>query len=162
MKRVFFTDGSSRGNPGPGGFGLVELYANEIKYWYSYQDPMFTTNNQMELMAILYVAGMATASRDDEFIIFSDSAYAVNTINDWMWTWSKNDWLNSKKQKIENLEIIKTLYNYFSQPFFNVTVRKITGHDGLIGNELADRLAKGDINSFKKLATSNELIFEEK
>ena len=158
IKRFFYTDGSSKGNPGPGGFGVVELTEDQ-KEIFSYHQEISenTTNNREELKAILWVVEKASKNSEDEFIIYSDSAYCVNTINNWMWGWAKNNWLNSKKKPAENLDLIKPLYKFFNIPFFNVEVKKITGHHGEIGNELADRLATNNIKSFQDLIQSNSI-----
>ena len=152
MKRIFYTDGSSKGNPGPGGFGVVELTEDGkevVQIHREYCDN--TTNNREELKAILYVVEMAATDLDNEYIIYSDSAYCVNSLNVWMHSWARNNWMNSKKKPVENLDLIKPLWKLFNKMFFNVTLEKIAGHDGVIGNELADRLATNKINEFYTL-----------
>lgn len=152
MKKIFYTDGSSKGNPGHGGYGVVEydIKSNIIFYIYS-EYFKNVTNNQMELKAILHVFKLAAADPDNKYIIYSDSAYAVNMINSWIWAWSKNNWKNSKKQIVENLDLVKELYNYLNINFFNCQILKCDGHSGNIGNELADALAKGDKIKYNNL-----------
>lgn len=169
MNKIFYTDGSSKGNPGPGGYGVIELNTCLSQTMMEYverhtlvqchrEDCPETTNNREELKAILYVAELAAADPDNEYIIYTDSLYCVNTINNWMYGWAKNNWLNSKKKPAENLDLIKPLWKLFNSPFFNAQVKKIPGHSNVIGNELADRLATGKIEEFKMLLTTNNIL----
>ena len=175
MVKTFYTDGACSGNPGPGGFGVIELkevqirkkdnwgnwstdfYQTYIEYIYNEQCEQ-TTNNRMELKAILHVFKLAAADPDNKYIIYSDSAYAVNMINSWIWTWSKNNWKNSKKQIVENIDLVKELYNYLNINFFNCQVLKCDGHSGNVGNELADALATNNGNKFDKIIKQNNII----
>ena len=161
-EKIFYTDGSCRGNPGPGGYGVVGLsidYSQTIadiiprmNTWYSYREDFEdTTNNRMELMAILHAATIAASESDNQFIIYSDSAYAVKSINEWMRGWAANGWVNSRKKPVENQDLIKDLWDIFSNPNCNCKVLKCNGHDGEIGNELADALATGDYNKYSKI-----------
>ena len=69
-KKIFWTDGSSKGNPGNGGFGVVSIENNTIKYKYAeYFDNV--TNNQMELKAILHVFKLAAADPDNKYLIYN-------------------------------------------------------------------------------------------
>ena len=112
----------------------------------------------MELKAILHVFKLAAAAPDNKYVIYSDSAYAVNIINSWIWTWSKNNWKNSKKQTVENLDLVKELYNYLNINFFNCQVLKCDAHCGNVGNELADALATNNDNKFDKIIKQNNII----
>ena len=158
MKRYFWTDGACSGNPGPGGFGVVELTENNcIDYCYQH---LFenTTNNRMELFAILHVASLASRDPDNEYIIYSDSMYSVKAINEWMQSWASNNWKNSKKQPVENQDLLKPIYELFKTPFFNCQVIKCKGHSGELGNELADAVASNNMNKFDKLVDKNHII----
>ena len=148
---VFYVDGSCKGNPGAGGFGVVSLQDNEILYSYSeYCDN--TTNNREEMKAILHVFKLIDSSKvKDTVIIYSDSAYCVNMINDWIWKWADNDWKNSKKQTVENIDLVLKLYKYISKDFFPCQVVKVRGHVGEVANELADALATNNVKKFEKL-----------
>lgn len=150
MIKTFWTDGACKGNPGPGGYGVIEIQDNKILYKYNkYCDD--TTNNREELKAILHVFELAAADPDNQYIIYSDSSYAVNIINDWIFTWVKNNWINSKGNQVENLDLILNLYKYVTINFFNCQVKKIKGHVGEMGNELADALATNNQNKYNKL-----------
>lgn len=168
MNKIFYTDGSSKGNPGPGGWGALELNISTSQTMGEYIDRYTliqyhneqcsdTTNNREELKAILYVAQLAAEDPDNEYIIYTDSLYCVNTINNWMYTWAKNDWLNSKKKPAENLDLIQPLWKLFSTPFFNAQVKKVQGHSNIIGNELADCLATNKMTKFEQIIKDNHI-----
>lgn len=161
---TFYTDGGCSSNPGPGGFGVVCLNTcysqtisdyierHTINYTYSEQSES-TTNNREELKAILHVLKIAAEHKEYDFTIYSDSAYAVNSINNWIYGWARNSWVNSKKKPVENLDLMQEIYKYVEFPMTNVTLKKIDGHKGILGNEFADALAT---NNKKKL---DDLIY---
>ena len=157
IKHTFYTDGACSGNPGPGGFGVIELstclretYSSYIESYslnYEYSERCEdTTNNREELKAILHVLKLAATHPEEGYIIYSDSAYAVNSINDWIRGWAANGWVNSRKVTVENVDLMQEIYKYIDLD--NYLIRKIRGHDGELGNELADATATG--NSKKK------------
>ena len=155
---VFYTDGACKGNPGPGGFGVISLQNNEILYDYAeYCEE--TTNNREEMKAILHVFKLIEFSKvKDTVVIYSDSAYCVNMINDWIWKWANNGWKNSKKQTVENIDLVKELYKYLTIEFFPCQVIKIKGHCGIIENELADALATKDKAKYKKILDKHNIV----
>lgn len=98
----------------------------------------------MELMAIL-TALRRISQQEIIFlkpIIYSDSAYCVNLINDWMYKWQQNGWKRPKNQEVKNLDIIKEIYTLASL----AEIRKVPGHSGIKWNEYVDGLATGRIN----------------
>lgn len=152
MKYKIFTDGSSRGNPGPGGWGMVVMDEAEEKVVFMEHDSDSpVTNNRMELAAMIAALQYAAEHDEDSFIIYSDSAYVVNSCNSWIWTWVKNNWRNSKKQIVENLDQMQEIYSLLSRDFFNAEVQKCDGHKGVAGNELADALATGRTQEIPEL-----------
>ena len=158
MNKIFYTDGSSKGNPGKGGFGIVEFDEKNntiLSSKSAYFD--YTTNNRMELLAILCVLELANIESEDTFTIYSDSAYCVNIINDWMWNWARNNWYEGCDKEIKNLDLIKEIYNLCSKPFFNASVVKCDGHANILGNELADTLATNDDKKYNKLIEENNI-----
>lgn len=142
---ICYTDGACSGNPGPGGFAVVSLNDNyELITTYSKHDEN-TTNNRMELKAILYC--LIKFGRENPEV-YSDSAYAVNTLNSWMFNWANNNWLKSDNKTPENLDLIKTYYDLWQQGY-RINLKKVKGHNGNKWNEMADKLAvsaKEDIN----------------
>ena len=142
MSKAYYTDGACSSNgykESHGGYGvvLVNEETNEILWEYQeFKAP--TTNNEMELMAIL----KAMQHGQNEFAkptIYTDSAYCCNLINTWMFSWARNGWKRPKNQEVKNLEIIKQIYEL--APLYYV--KKVDGHSGIIGNEIADQLATG-------------------
>lgn len=108
-----------------------------------------TTNNREELKAILYAFlnyGVRPDSEDFSQvaipIVYSDSAYCVNTFNSWMFNWANNNWIKSDKKTPENLDLIQAYYDWY-QKGYRIDLQKIHGHAGILGNELADALASG-------------------
>lgn len=150
---IIYTDGSAHPNPGPGGFGVVVLDNNEnLLYTYSKQCGE-TTNNREELKAILYAFlnhGIQINDWNNNVpIVYSDSNYCVQTFNDWMFKWANNGWIKSDKKIPENLDLIQTYYDWY-QKGYRIDLRKVKGHSGKSGNELADKLATGEIKTFEE------------
>lgn len=154
-----YTDGGCRPtNPGPGGYGVVELNDNIITAAYTGKSD-HTTNNIMELTA-LYQALKLASSYEEKSNIYIDSAYAMNCITKWAEGWSKNGWINSKKEPVANKELIETIYNYYMTNFLNCKVEliKVKGHVGNVGNELVDALSRSCQSDFYKIISQNKLV----
>lgn len=155
--KAFYCDGACSGNPGPGGFGVISIESRKNKnpivaYKYAeYCDN--TTNNREEMKAILHIFELSQTEeyKNETIFIYSDSAYCTNMINDWIWKWVKNDWKNSKKQIVENLDLVKKFYKYLSMDFFNCEVIKVSGHNGEFHNELADALATNNQSKYNAI-----------
>lgn len=127
-----YTDGSSRGNPGPGGYGVVLLYKDMRKELS--EGFRRTTNNRMELMAVikgleaLKVAGMPVT-------IYSDSKYVVDAVQKgWIWGWQKKGFKDKKNPDLWKKYI--PLHTRFKPRF-----QWVKGHDGNLENERCDQLA---------------------
>lgn len=76
--------------------------------------------------------------------VYSDSAYAINTLTNWMFTWAKTGWTKADGQTPENLDLIRSYYEFY-QKGYRIDLIKVKGHSGVEFNELADKLAKGEI-----------------
>ena len=171
MKKTFYSDGACSGNPGQGGWGLVFALdytsydaENDIKKIipiimeaYCGQEEN-TTNNRMEMMAVLKCMELAAADKANNYICYSDSAYVVNMCNDWIRKWAQNGWQNSKKQTVENLDLVKKIYNYLNTNFFNFQLVKCAGHSGILGNELADALATNNSKKWNELKERTHFV----
>lgn len=108
-----------------------------------------TTNNREEMKAILWALYNYGVSADSFTypIVYTDSMYCVNTFNDWMYRWKNNNWRKADKSTPENLDLIKfydIIYNKWNK---KIDLRKIKGHAGIEGNELADDLATGRVTA---------------
>lgn len=148
---IIYTDGSAHPNPGPGGYGVVVCDNNDnIIDYYSHQEEN-TTNNIQELKAILYcMLKYGVNINNNDFIqdiptVYSDSSYAINTYTTWMFSWARNNWLKSDNKVPENLELIQAYYNWYNKGY-RINLKKVKGHSGIKGNELADKLATGKYN----------------
>lgn len=143
--RVYYTDGSATGNGTEnsiGGFGIVEVDENNNILWeYQENNLKYETNNSMELTAILYALNHIEIEEVSFMkpIIYSDSAYCVNLINDWMYSWERNGWKRPKNQEVKNLNLIKQIFELADL----AEIRKVKGHSDNKWNEYADKLATG-------------------
>ena len=152
---TFYTDGSAHPNPGPGGYGVVGIENDTVSFARSKQYRGPVTNNEMELKAILFVM-LEYGVKCDEWgqppIVYSDSAYCVNTFNEWMFNWARKGWIKSDKQTPENLDLIQAYYDWYIKGY-RIDLRKIKGHAGHEWNELADQLATGYISEEEAMNT---------
>jgi len=136
-----FTDGSSRGNPGPGGYGVVMLYKGNRKELS--QGYRITTNNRMELTAVIK-ALEAIKKNSIKVTIYSDSKYVVESVEKgWVWNWGKK-----KFKKKKNIDLWKQFIPLYKK--FNIKFIWVKGHAGIKENERCDKLAN--------LAQSSNLI----
>ena len=145
---IYYTDGACSKNgtaQATGGFGIVEIDNDDNLIWQFQDSKSPTTNNEMELMAILTaLKHISSKIENNTFlkpVIYSDSAYCVNLINSWMYSWEKNGWKRPKNQEVKNLEIIKQIYELAHL----ADIRKVSGHSGVKWNEYVDGLATGKI-----------------
>lgn len=131
-----FTDGACSGNPGPGGWGVVQVCNNQIvAERHGRADD--TTNNRMELMAL--IAGYELLPSAAEAVIYSDSQLCVRTINEWASGWAARGW-RRKTGPVQNLELVQRAYA-LAQAHPRVALRWIKAHNGARWNEYADALA---------------------
>lgn len=82
--------------------------------------------------------------------------------NSWIYNWANNGWKNSKKQQVENYELVRAIYKYLEKPNKNFDIQKIPGHSGEIGNELADALCSNNLEKFKDIISKNNIKFKDK
>ena len=158
-----YIDGSSRKNGKEGGYGVV-IFDDRRNLIDAYQEQFDNvTNNQMELKAFLKTFELLnTKYKGEQATIYSDSAYCVNILTSWIYSWSKNNWKNSKNKTIKNLDIILSLYEYYNINFFinQIYIIKVDGHKGIIGNELSDSLATADVPKFSNIILKNHINIE--
>lgn len=142
-----FTDGACRGNPGPGGWGVLLRYGNTDKeLWGGEKD---TTNNRMELVAA--IRGLEMLTRPCEVILTTDSQYVRKGITEWMLNWKKRNWRTSAKKPVKNDDLWRRL-DELSQPH-NIEWQWVKGHSGHRENELVDQLANRGIDELESDST---------
>lgn len=142
MQVRIYTDGAARGNPdGPGGYGTVleyidskgMLHTKELSQGYCR-----TTNNRMELMAV--IAGLEALNRPCMVDLYSDSKYVVDAFNQhWIDGWIKKGWKRGKNEPVKNIDLWKRLLK--AKEPHQVTFHWVKGHDGHLQNERCDTLA---------------------
>jgi len=135
-----FTDGACRGNPGPGGWGALIRQQGKIKELCGAERN--TTNNQMELMAV--IKGLAAFKRPSAIKITTDSKYVKNGITQWIFNWKKNGWKTANKKPVKNIELWKMLDR--GVHYHQVKWHWVKGHSGHLENERADALANRAID----------------
>lgn len=144
-----FTDGSAKGNPGPGGYGLILRYGNKEKE--ISQGYRMTTNNRMELLAII-VALESLKTNKHEINIYSDSKYVIDSIvKGWVFDWSKKNFKGKK-----NADLWKRYLDL--HPKFKINYHWIKGHNGHPENERCDELAVAAAESKNQLV---DIVFEQ-
>ena len=130
-----FTDGACKGNPGPGGWGAwlrngeheKEICGGEAN----------TTNNRMELMAV--IEALSTLTRPCSVVVHTDSQYVQKGISEWIHGWKKRGWKTAAKEPVKNADLWQALDA--AQARHQVEWRWVRGHNGHAGNERADQLA---------------------
>lgn len=157
-----YTDGSTKSNGkkcSKGGYGIVIFDDQNLIDAY-YEKENNTTNNRMELSAVLKVFELLnTKYKGLSAKIYSDSSYVINILTSWIYTWSQNNWTGSNKETIKNLDLVQSLYKYYNIDFFICQIEfiKVKGHQGIIGNELADALAQADLPKFSNIILKNHI-----
>lgn len=136
MTTYIFTDGASKGNPGPGGWGAI-IVSDESVYELGGGEKE-TTNNRMELTAAL--RALKELETDASTIVFSDSSYLVNGITSWIVGWGKNGWKTKAKKDVLNKDLWLQLRDVLRGR--NVMWRYVPGHSGIRGNERANDIAE--------------------
>lgn len=144
---IIYTDGSCIGDRS-GGFGVVVLNDREEIHELHSEQTDETTNNREELKAIIYAARHFGKTMFDfeEYeipIVYSDSAYCVNTLTNWMYGWEARGWLKADNKVPENLDLIKEYFEL--SKISKIDLRKCAGHSGNKWNDLADALATNRI-----------------
>lgn len=140
MKTItLFSDGSSLGNPGPGGYGAILRYGNVEKVIRGGEK--HTTNNRMELLGV--IEGLRALKEPCDVTIVSDSSYVIKGINEWLAGWVKRNFA-----KVKNPDLWRE-YLEVSAPH-RIRGEWVRGHDGHPENELCDQIAREEAEKFKE------------
>ena len=141
-----YTDGAAEPNPGPGGYGVVLLFAEhrrELSCGFE-----MTTNNRMELLAV--IAGLEALTKPCQTTVYSDSRYVVDSVEKGsVFRWRDNDWYRTKKDKAKNIDLWKRFLKVYE--LHDVVLKWVPGHSGIMENERCDELAVKAAQSPEKL-----------
>ena len=137
-----YTDGSSIGNPGPGGYGIIMIsdnreYKKELSKGFK-----LTTNNRMELKAT--IEALKAIKHPSKIKLYTDSQYVKNGITEWIINWKKNGWKTANKKKVSNKELWIELDENVN--LHDIEWFWVKGHSGNHYNEIADKLAVNAMN----------------
>jgi ribonuclease HI len=138
-----FTDGACKGNPGPGGWGVLLRYNGTERELYGYQAE--TTNNQMELMAA--IQALETLTRPCEVVLTTDSQYVRQGITEWLAGWKRKGWKTAAGKPVKNQGLWQRLDA--AAAHHRIDWRWVKGHSGHDENERVDRLANQAIEEKK-------------
>lgn len=138
---VIYTDGACRGNPGPGGWGVVLSYKGNMKELFGGENE--TTNNRMELLAV--ISALEALNKPCKVQINSDSKYVLQGITEWMENWKKRGWKTASKSPVKNEDLWRRLDT--ARLMHQVEWKWVKGHSGDKGNDRADELANLGIDS---------------
>ena len=139
-----FTDGACRGNPGPGGWGVVLRYGAHEKEMCGGERE--TTNNRMELTAV--ICGLEAMKRPITAKVYSDSQYVLKGISEWIHGWKRNGWKTADKKPVKNADLWQELDQLTRQ--HKLEWIWVKGHAGHPENERADALANRGIDQLKE------------
>ena len=138
---VIYTDGACRGNPGPGGWGVMLNYKGKIKELYGGEPD--TTNNRMELTAV--IQALESLTRPCKVQLHSDSKYVLQGITEWLSNWKKRGWKTANKSAVKNEDLWRRLDS--ARERHQIEWKWVKGHSGHDGNDRADKLANLGIDS---------------
>ncbi|HWQ39078.1 MAG TPA: ribonuclease HI [Burkholderiales bacterium] len=136
-----FTDGACKGNPGPGGWGVLLRWNGHEKELFG-GEPV-TTNNRMELTAV--IEALAALKRRSKVRLHTDSQYVANGISAWIHDWKRRGWLTADRKPVKNADLWRRLDDLVSR--HEVEWIWVRGHSGHDGNERADALANRGVAS---------------
>ena len=132
-----YTDGACKGNPGPGGWGVVLLTGTTEKELFGGEAN--TTNNRMELMAV--IEALTALKRPCAATLYLDSEYVRKGITEWITGWKARGWRTASRQPVKNVDLWQRLDVLVAGAGHTIDWRWVKGHSGDPGNERADRLA---------------------
>lgn len=139
-----YTDGACRGNPGPGGWGVIMRYKGQEKTLSGGE--ALTTNNRMELMAA--IAGLEALTRPCEVVITTDSQYVRQGITEWLANWKRRGWKTADRRPVKNVDLWQRL-DAAAAPH-RIDWQWVRGHSGHVENERADALANQAIDELQQ------------
>ena len=145
---ILYTDGACSGNPGPGGWGFIMEHPASGKQLTRSGGEAQTTNNRMELMAV--IEGLSALKQPCQVEVVSDSAYVLNGLSSWMKSWKANGWRRREGKtwkEVKNVDLWQRLDELMQ--IHSLQFTKIKGHAGHPQNEECDRMAVEESRRFK-------------
>ncbi|PID60834.1 MAG: ribonuclease HI [Gammaproteobacteria bacterium] len=140
MKIEIFTDGACRGNPGPGGWGVVLRAGRHYKELKGAVPD--TTNNRMEMTAVIEALG--ALKRDSEVVLTTDSQYVRRGVTEWMQNWKRRGWKTASKEPVRNVDLWQQIDALGAR--HRIDWQWVKGHSGHTENERCDTLANEAID----------------
>ena len=140
-KIQIYTDGACKGNPGVGGWGALLVAGNKEKELFGGEKD--TTNNRMELMAV--IQALHALKRPCEITLHTDSQYVLKGMTEWLSGWKAKGWKTASKAPVKNVDLWQALDQ--AQTAHKIEWRWVRGHTGHPGNERADQLANRGVES---------------
>lgn len=139
IKACLYTDGACSGNPGPGGWGYVFVDFENKKVFEGGGGEATTTNNRMEMTAIIEGLKLAVSKKFKSILVLTDSTYVIRGFTQWKFGWKKRGWLTAEGQPVSNQD----LWQRLDQVGQNLKIdwRYVRGHQGTPGNERVDEIA---------------------
>lgn len=146
MEKVveIWTDGACKGNPGPGGWGVLLRYGEHEKTCCGGEP--YTTNNRMEMMAV--IQALQQLKRPVPVRLYSDSVYVQKGVQEWMPAWVARGWKTAGKTPVKNQDLWEQLHALTQR--FDIEWVWVKGHSGDPGNERADALANQGVSMVRK------------
>ncbi|PKM12085.1 MAG: ribonuclease HI [Gammaproteobacteria bacterium HGW-Gammaproteobacteria-3] len=141
---IVYTDGACRGNPGPGGWGVLLQYQDRSKELYGGERD--TTNNRMELMAA--IQALESLNRACKVRMHTDSKYVLQGITEWLPNWKKRGWKTAAKKPVKNEDLWRRLDAAIAR--HQIEWCWVRGHSGDKGNDKADSLANQGIDALAR------------
>lgn len=140
-KIEIYTDGACKGNPGVGGWGAVLIAGTKEKELFGGEKE--TTNNRMELMAV--IQALTVLKRPCEIVLHTDSQYVLKGITEWIKGWKAKGWKTAARTPVKNVDLWQALDQ--AQALHKIEWKWVRGHTGDPGNEHADQLANRGVES---------------
>lgn len=149
-KKIIYTDGSSKGNPGPGGYAAIIVDEKNVVEIGGHEP--LTTNNRMEMTAA--IEALKKTPEGTEIEIHTDSEYLMKGATIWIKNWQKNNWRTKDRKDVLNRDLWEIIFEETEKR--NVAWQKVLGHSGHVFNERCDEIAQ-DLADDKKVSLYNGL-----
>jgi ribonuclease HI len=137
-----YTDGACKGNPGPGGWGVLLAWNGTEKELFGGE--LATTNNRMEMMAV--IEGLGALKQPCSITLYIDSQYVLKGMTEWLKGWKARGWKTASKEPVKNVDLWQRLDTLVNTTGHKIEWRWVKGHAGHPGNERADALANRGVD----------------